>query len=289
MQAFGLSNLSDIGYARARRLILSIGLLVLAITAAVMYARRVDTAEVVGTLLYMGVFVGFVFWKVPGGIAAALGATAAYAALRYPAIDAVGASRFGALLLSRALAYLTFGVVGGWATQQLEGSLAKLELYDQIDDSTGLYNARFFVEDTDLEMSRSTRYNTIFSVAVADIPTVAIEPLSRRQRTSVLRTLGDLLHRSVRNVDRPVFGSDPTRHRIAVVLPETGPEGARVFADRLAARISELLSQKGAPGDGVEPLALSFPADESRINELRREFEAIDRAEHPEAAELSAR
>jgi GGDEF domain-containing protein len=285
MQALGVSSLQDIGYARARRLILSIGLAVLAITAAVMYARRVDTAEVVGTLLYMGVFVGFVFWKVPGGIAAGVGAALAYAALRYPAIDAVGVARFGALLLSRALAYLTFGVIGGWATQQLEGSLAKLELYDQIDDSTGLYNARFFVEDTDLEMSRSTRYNTIFSVAVADIPAVSIDRLSRRQRASVLRSLGGLLQRSVRNVDRPVFATDRARHRIAVVLPETGAEGARVFAERLAARIAELLGQAGA----VEHLALTYPGDDERLVELRREFEAIDRAEHPEAAELSSR
>src|SRR3546814_5145723 len=85
-------------------------------------------------------------------------AIAVYAALRSPAIDAVGASEFTGLLASRSAAYLIFGAVGGWATQVLEGSLTKLELYDEVDDETGLYNARHLLQQTDLEMERAKRY-----------------------------------------------------------------------------------------------------------------------------------
>ena len=37
---------------------------------------------------------------------------------------------------ARAAAYLIFGTIGGWSMQVLEGSLIKLELYDEVDDET---------------------------------------------------------------------------------------------------------------------------------------------------------
>jgi hypothetical protein len=283
------SRLRDMGYARARRLVLAVGALVLLLTAGVMYVRRVDTAEVVATLLFMFVLVGFVFWKVAGGVIAAVIASALYAAARGPAIEAIGLDHFTGLLLSRAFAYFLFGAVGGWAAGVLEASLTKLELYDQIDDSTGLYNARFFLQDTDAEMSRARRYQTMFSVAVADIPTEVLEPLPRRQKLGTLRQLGRMMRRSVRTVDRPVFGTDDGRHRLAVVLPETGAEGARIFTDRLVERVSDYLRQRGAdvPADRIDGLAVSFPDDEVAITTLREEFARIDREEHPEAAEAA--
>ncbi|CAN5583825.1 hypothetical protein BH24ACT26_BH24ACT26_17200 [soil metagenome] len=287
MEQRGLGRLNDIGYMRARRLLLGIGLGVLLVTAGIMYARRVDTVEVVGTLFFIGVLVAFVFWKVQGGVIAGIVAALAYASLRYPAIQAVGIERFIGLILSRAFGYVAFGAVGGWATHNLESSLTKLELYDQIDDETGLYNARFFVQDTDLEMSRSRRYRTIFSVAVADIPAAALGSLARRQRTGALRQLGRLIGDSVRTVDRAVHGSDEARHRIAVVLPETGREGAQIFIDRFVDRVAQYLGGRGAQisPDAIGRVALSFPDDESAVQSLRAEFAAIDRVEHPEAAE----
>ncbi|MGH2730378.1 MAG: hypothetical protein ACRDJI_07175, partial [Actinomycetota bacterium] len=280
-----VGGLRGIGYARARRLLLGAGLGVLIVTAVTMYVRRVDTTEVAATLLFMPVLVAFVIWGIKGGLAAGVLAAGAYAALRYPAIDAVGAGRFTELILSRALAFLAFGAIGGWASQQLEGSIEKLELYDHIDDATGLFNARFFVEDTDLEMARSTRYQTIFSISTVAVPAAALESLRRRSRRGLLKELGRMLTDSVRSVDRPVHARDADRHRIAVLLPETGAEGARVFTDRLVTRLLEDLARRGASVslEDVGHSALTWPQDESAIQALRSEFVAIDRAEHPEA------
>jgi hypothetical protein len=276
----------DIGYARARRLLLIVGLAVLGVTAAIMYVRRVDTVEVAATLFFMVVFVAFTFDKVRGGVAAGVLAALAYASLRYPAVQVVGAGQWVGLIAARTFGFLAFGGLGGWAMASLEASLTKLELYDQIDDDTGLYNARFFVQDTDLEMSRSRRYQTIFSVAVADIPTAALEPLARRQRSGTMRALGRLIGDSVRTVDRPVHGSDEERHRLAVVLPETGREGARVFTERFVSRVADYLGRRGAAiaTEHIGRQALSFPDDEVAVQRLRAEFAAIDRHEHPEAA-----
>ena len=283
-----VGRLRDIGYQTVRRLLLLLGLGVLLVTAAIMYARRVDTVEVVATLLFMVVFVAFLFWKIPGGIVAAVAATVAYAGMRYPAIQAVGLDRFAGLIASRGFAYLAFGMLGGWASGNLEGSLAKLELYDQIDDETGLYNARFFVQDTDLEMSRARRYSTIFSVSVADIPADALTSMARRQRNSTLRYLGRLISGSVRTVDRAVHSADEQRHRLAIVLPETGREGVQIFTERLVDRLAAFLNQRGAsiPPSAIGRMAVSYPDDENELQSLRQEFIAIDREEHPEAEEL---
>lgn len=282
MMSGGLSRMT---YERARQLLLAAGLLVLLLTAGVMFIRRVETVEVLGTLLFVPVFIGFVFWGLKGGLVAGVLAALAYAALRYPAIEAVGADRFGGLILSRSFAYLAFGLIGGWANSQLAGSLTKLELYDQIDDQTNLFNARFFVQDTELELSRSKRYQTIFSIVEVSFPGSGLDAMPRRQRGSILRETGRMLKEAVRTVDRPVHGFDGSRHRFAIVLPETSREGASVFRDRLAERLSAFLSERRFhldPGD-IEKRSVTFPDDgEEAVEAMRTEYRAIDRVEHPE-------
>jgi GGDEF domain-containing protein len=231
--------------------------------------------------------VAFVFWEIVGGLAAGVAASIGYVLLRLPAIHAVGAGKFTGLIVSRSLAFVIFGVIGGAADKQLESSLTKLDLYDQVDDHTGLFNARFFVQDTDLEMSRSRRYHTIFSVALVDVPLESIHAIGRRNARQLLRLLGQVLSDSVRSVDRAVYADDGSFHRFAVVLPETGKEGVRIFADRLAEKVTELITSKGAVvgAGGIPGAAFTFPEDEEALEEVREQFAAIDRVEHPETAQ----
>jgi GGDEF domain-containing protein len=276
-----------LSYNQVRALMLVGGFLLLAITAAVNYVRRVETAEVAAILLFIPIFVGFVFWDWKGGLIAAVLATIVYILLRRPAIDAIGAGRYTALIFSRAIAFFAFGAIGGLANQQLRTSLTKLDLYDQIDDETGLFNARYFLQDTDLEMSRATRYQTLFSVSSVDFPAAPLHALGRRRRRSTLRQLGALLGDSVRTVDRAVHAHDGERHRVVVVLPETAAEGAQIFTDRLATRIAAFLGQRGAAVDegAVSRQAITFPGDEMPLQQLREAFADIERREHPEHPE----
>jgi hypothetical protein len=278
------SGLGGMSYPTARRLLLIGGLLVLLVTAGVMYARRVDTVEVVAVLLFIPVFLAFTFWRVVGGLVAGVLASIVYLWLRLDAIDQVGLDTFQGHLLSRTVAYLAFGLLGGWAASQVEDSLTKLDLYDQIDDATGLFNARFLVQDTDLEMARASRYQTLFSVVLVEFPTDALEGLGRRQRASALKGLGKVLRESVRTVDRVIHANDGERHRLAVVLPETGREGATVFATRLVDWVADFLRQRNAKADAVTQRLFSFPDDDQAIRTLREEFAAVEKAEHPETA-----
>lgn len=271
-------------YAQARRLIVVAGLVVLAVTAAIMYARRVDDAEVIAILLFMPVFLAFVFWDVKGGVAAAVVASLVYAAVRWPDIEAAGFGFFAGLLLSRSLAFLAFGAIGGWADRQLEQSLEKLELYDQIDDETGLYNARFLLQDTDLEMARARRYKTLFSIAVVDVPLSTYANLGRRKGRTLLRDTGEQLREAVRNVDRAIHGRSATAHRFVVICPETGPEGARIFSDRLAERLALFLTERGAEPGPLTGQAYTFPGDDEALTALREEFAQIDATLHETVA-----
>lgn len=274
-------------YSFVRRFLLVVGLIGLALIAGLGYARGVDRVEVTATILFIPVFVSLFLWGVKGGVVAGALAAVAYATLRYPAIEVVGLNRFVGLILSRTVSYMAFGAIGGWAATQLESSLDKLELYDQVDDTTKLNNARFFLENTDMEMSRSKRYQTIFSVATVEVPRAALTTLSGRQERSVLRDLGGMIATSIRTVDRGVHARDEQRHRFAVILPETGSEGARTFAQRLATRLGEQLRRRNVPIENdLAFSALTFPGDESSFSSLRGEFEQIDEAEHPEASML---
>lgn len=254
-------------------------MIILLAVAGTMYLRDVERVEVIATLLFIPIFVAFAAWGLKGGVIAGVLAALAYAGLRYPAIQAVGVGPFLGLIASRALGFIAFGAIGGTANEVLEASLQKLELYDQIDDETGLFNARFFLQDTDLEVARSKRYKTIFSVAMVEFPTTALAGKTRRQRAATAKELGRLLSDSIRDVDRAVHGSDGAISRLAVVMPETGPEGAVVFTERLRDRIIEYLQTKGAdigPGDVVSQ-AVTYPGDgDAEVQKLREEFASIE-------------
>ena len=276
-----------LSYNQVRLLMLLGGLALLVITAAVNYVRWVETAEVATILFFIPIFVAFVFWDWKGGLIAAALATIGYILLRLPAIHAIGAGRYTGLIFSRAIAFFAFGAIGGLANQQLRASLTKLDLYDQIDDETGLFNARYFLQDTDLEMSRARRYQTLFSVSSIDFPGSALDDLGWRRRRNALGQLGQLLAESVRTVDRAVHAHDGERHRVVVVLPETASEGAQIFTERLATRVAAFLAQRGATisETAISREAITFPGDEAPLQRLREGFAEIERREHPEHPE----
>ena len=277
-------------YARARALLIGGGLAVLGLVALIMYLRRVETVEVVAVLLFIPVFLAFVTWDAVGGIVSAVAASAVYLSLRRAAIHAVGASAFVGLIASRIIGLVTFGAVGGWANGLLRASLTKLDLYDQIDDDTGLFNARYFVLQADLEKARSDRYKTFLSVAVIDIPDAWVDRLGRRQQRKLLRDLGRMLKDSIRTIDRAVHCVHGNAHRIAVIMPETGPEGARIFADRLSAHLTTWLDTNGATASStLAATTATVPPDTGVLAELRSDFASVVELEHPRTATLASR
>ena len=275
----------SVSYPQARSLVLILGIVALTIVVLIMYVRRVDPAEVSATMFYLPVFIGFLFWGVRGGLILGVVATVGYIWLRSPAIDLVGWSEFTGLIVTRGVGYLAFGLIGGWAADQLRDSITKLDLYDQIDSATGLGNSRSLVETVDLEKSRASRYEKIFSLVVADLPSPA--EMSRRAKRNFLTDLGDRVERSVRNVDHAVHATDGGSEVLAFVLPETSAEGARTFAAKLVEQVASLAAEHSVKLDlsAVSTSASTFPDDPAGVETMTARFRELAAVEFPESLE----
>lgn len=271
-----------LSYAASRRMVLITGSVILAGLAAIMYVRGVDPREVLATLLFVPVFLVALFFGMWGGLVAGMGAAMSYLGLRWAAINIVGFGAVAGTILSRSLSYVVFGGISGWAMAQLESPISKLERYDYIDDVTGLYNARFFLENTELESSRATRYNSTFSVLVITIPEATLAPMSAGHRVATVRRLGQMMLNRARSVDRVVHAFDGRQHLFAIVLPETGLDGARVLADAVGARIARALGA-GETGkdEAIVEVRLAGPGIDGSLEALRGEFAELDRLERP--------
>lgn len=274
-----VGNLARLGYPKARRLLIGAGLAVLAVLVVGLLARSVDHVEVIGTLLFVPVFLAFMYFGVAGGAVAGVAAVVAYVVLRLDAIEAVGFGEFAGTVITRSLGYLLFGVAGGWASATLAESLDKLDLYDQIDDDTGVHNARFLISDVGLEQARSDRYQTVFSVAFAEFPSVEIDALGGRRRRALLRELGSRLEAGIRTIDRVAHATDGRRHHVAVVLPETAAEGVAVFQARLESALRTFLEAHDldVPVTGE---ACTVPGSEDAVQRRLEHWRAIDSLEH---------
>jgi GGDEF domain-containing protein len=250
------------------------GFVIIGAISLIALVRGVDRVEVAGTLFFIPVFAGFLFFRLTGGLLVAVAATAGYLTLRWPAVQVVGLEPLAGQMAARVFGYVLFALGGGWAGAQLEASLDKLELYDSIDDDTGLFNARSLINSVDLEIARSKRYQGVFSVVVADFSAPSLDG-GRRGRAR-LKELGIKLASSVRTVDHVVHATDEGGHVIAVVLPETGLEGAATVGTNLARHLQELSNGETAL------TTITFPGEEAELDEVLKRFRRIDQAQRPE-------
>jgi hypothetical protein len=261
-------------------LLTGIGLVILALIALIMYTRSVDPIEVVGTLLFIPVFLGLMFWGLPGGVILGVAAAAGYAALRSPAIAAVGAGRFIGLILGRAAGYIAFGGIGGWAAAQLRASMDKLDLYDQIDDATGMLNVRALLHAIDMERSRAVRYEKVFSISILEIPVSLFDRLRKRRRDVLLRDLGRYVSSGIRGADSAGHAVESDRHLLIMVLPETGREGAGSFTQALEEKLGKWIEQRVSGHATLTGSSSTFPDDDlvalvSRLRDLETEQQTV--------------
>jgi GGDEF domain-containing protein len=94
-----------------------------------------------------------------------------------------------------------------------------------------------FIERLTDEIERCRRYGRTFALLLLQAPTTA----DHSDRLKVLRTAVTVAGRLVRNCD--ILGSFEKSALLVVLLPETGPSGARIVLQRLS-------SLMGDTGDG---------------------------------------
>jgi diguanylate cyclase (GGDEF)-like protein len=106
------------------------------------------------------------------------------------------------------------------------------------DSLTGLANRRAFDERLTEEIDRQRRYADPFSLAVLDLDGFkhTNDTHGQAEGDAALRAIGDILRAAMRTVDTAYrFGGD----ELALILPNTRIEGARIAISRLATAIND--------------------------------------------------
>lgn len=114
----------------------------------------------------------------------------------------------------------------------------RLEKLAATDALTGTMNRRALAEALEAELDRARRYKLGISILLADIDRFKQINDTRGHLAgdSVLRQVGEILRREARSVDIVArYGGE----EFVVVMPETGLQGATIFAERLRQRIEK--------------------------------------------------
>ncbi len=124
----------------------------------------------------------------------------------------------------------------------------------ETDPLTGLYNRRALDEKLRQEIERASRYGTVLTCLMIDLDHFKAVNDAHGHPTGdrVLTQFAELLRREQRAVDVVArYGGE----EFVVLLPETGPSGARLFAERILRRVAA--STFGETGQAI-PLTISL-------------------------------
>ena len=116
---------------------------------------------------------------------------------------------------------------------------AKLYELATKDGLTKLYTHRHFSTLLDTELKRASRYNHVMSVLMMDIDDFkqVNDKYGHALGDRVLREVASVLHKTLRKIDMPArYGGE----EFAVILPETGSQGATIIAQRLRERVEQM-------------------------------------------------
>ena len=114
------------------------------------------------------------------------------------------------------------------------------------DGLTQLYNHRHFHERLDQEISRSSRFGSIFSIILIDIDLFKIynDNYGHLAGDEILRRVSDYIRNTIRNIDIAArYGGE----EFAVILPETRLADAYFVAERIRKNVETKTSQKSMP------------------------------------------
>jgi len=147
-------------------------------------------------------------------------------------------------------------------------------LLSYIDDLTGAYNHRFFIEQLTMEVERQKRYPSPLSLLMIDIDYFKQynDTNGHLAGDEVLRAIAILIRRGVRQTDIVArYGGE----EFSAVLINTGKEGAREVAERVRRNVAEAsFPNENAQPDGDVTVSIgvaTFSPSVSTLTDLIRE------------------
>ena len=125
----------------------------------------------------------------------------------------------------------------GHALETSRADNRRLEELATTDPLTRVLNRRALAERLGVEMDRARRFRAELSVLLVDVDYFKLvnDTAGHLAGDEVLRQMAGLLAEAVRSVDIVArYGGE----EFVLILPETGPQGAKVFGERLCDRIA---------------------------------------------------
>lgn len=114
------------------------------------------------------------------------------------------------------------------------------------DDLTGLYNRTLFESLAEREISRQQRNSGTFSMAIIRIANLTKMSNAKGRQTgdAALRLLANILRDHIRHSD---IAARIAEDKFAILMPDTGQEGADLLCDQLGVKIATLMRKAGLP------------------------------------------
>jgi diguanylate cyclase (GGDEF)-like protein len=152
--------------------------------------------------------------------------------------------------------------------------IPQLKKEAQTDEKTGLWNARHFAKLYGVEMDRARRFDRPLTLLMADLDLLRNinNTYGHLAGDTVLAGIGSIIRQNIREYDiAGRFGGE----EFAIALPETGPEEARILAERLRLAVesaSFTVASSAEPIHATMSIGLaSLPWDSNTANELVHE------------------
>lgn len=177
--------------------------------------------------------------------------------------------------------------------QTAESDKRRFQELATTDPLTGCVNRRELMEKLEAELERVQRYKLALSVLMIDLDRFKdVNDLhGHLVGDSVLRQVGEILRAEVRSVDVVArYGGE----EFVALVPETGPEGARIFAERIRLHVAQHDFTEGGepeplrvtvsvgvtsldPGESSDPEAVIARADDALYRAKRRGRNRVSR------------
>jgi diguanylate cyclase (GGDEF)-like protein len=163
------------------------------------------------------------------------------------------------------------GILADQLAKAIENSrlFEKVERLSVTDSLTGLFNHRYFYEKLNDEVIRANRYGSSVTLLMLDLDHFKNfnDTYGHQAGDTVLRSVAKIIQENIRSID---IASRYGGEELAIILPETDAEGAKIIAERIRQSIKshEFRFNHQSCHITVSIGLVSYPTDTSAKSEL---------------------
>lgn len=250
-------------YRKLELLLMSVGLVGIAISILVSLLNGARPSELIGQALFMPVLVLALHYGRHYGYASAIIAAMILLMLKTREMGPLDLGAAGTrLVLLQAVAFGLVGILAGELAARIKYVVAKIADEEFVHDETKVFSQHYIVKLIAKLLSGYERNGRPFTIIVLDINWQS--PTTAAAKSKQLARIANVLRSHVRLVDEVAHLDDG---RFCLVLPDTPPSGAQTVHERLRKAYAGSRRLFHFSAEWTERI-LSMPDDENEIRAL---------------------